>query len=108
MNQRSEIEAAQIRAQLNVAGEVLPASLRDEAYGVVEDTDAPYLVVESAEGVTTFPGIDETNGERETADDWFTSRYAEIAEQIQPPSEAQRGGQMQHEGAARKLWPFGK
>jgi hypothetical protein len=94
MNPKSDIEAAQIRAKLNFAGEVLPASLREEAYGTADDIDAPYLVVESAEGVTTFPGVDEENGESEAADEWFGARYAEIEKEIPEPT-------------GRRIWPFG-
>ena len=98
MNPKSEIEAAQIRARLNFAGEVLPASLRDEAYGAADDVDAPYLVVESAEGVTTFPGVDEENGESDSAEKWFGAQYAEIEKQI-PGADSEPNG--------RRLWPFG-
>src|SRR3954471_1475031 len=82
MNEDSEFKAAEIRAQLRIAGELVPASLRDEAYGTADDVDAPYLVVESAEGVTTFPGIQEGNGERESAAKWFEARHDEIRKAI--------------------------
>jgi hypothetical protein len=85
MDKKTEAEAARIRAELGVAGELVPGSLRDEAYGTIDDVNAPYLVVESAEGVTTFPGIDEGNGERESARDWFAARHVEIEDQIKPP-----------------------
>src|SRR3954471_10133938 len=91
MNEDSEFKAAEIRAQLRVAGELLPASLRDEAYGTTEDVDAPYLVVESAEGVTTFPGIQEGNGERESAAKWFKARHEEIEKKLQPKPNGLRG-----------------
>jgi hypothetical protein len=85
MNDDQQARAAKIRAELDVAGELLPASLRDTAYGAVSDVDEPYLVVESAEGVTTFPGIQEGNGERESAEKWFAARHQEIREQIPRP-----------------------
>ena len=85
MNRKAETQAAKIRAELGVAGELLPASLRDEAYGTAPNVDAPYLVVESAEGVTTFPGIRGGNGEGKSPAKWFAARHAEIAEQIQRP-----------------------
>ena len=91
MNEKTEREAAEIRAQLEVAGVVLPASLRDVAYGTTENVDSPYLVVESAEGVTTFPGIQEGNGEKESAHRWFGERHREIEAQIQPPHEKPDG-----------------
>jgi hypothetical protein len=85
MNDKREEEAAKIRAELALAGELLPGGLRNEAYGTIDDVNAPYLVVESAEGVTTFPGIEDGNGERESAREWFKTRHAEIEKQIKPP-----------------------
>jgi hypothetical protein len=87
VNEDKHARAARIRAALGVAGELLPASLRDTAYGTRPDGDEPYLIVESAEGVTTFPGIQADDGERESAANWFAKRHEEIQQQLAPPDE---------------------
>lgn len=72
MNERDALKAAEIRARLRTAGGALPESLREEAFGTHDDPKPPSLVIESAEGITTFPGIDRTSSEDpETVEHWF-------------------------------------
>lgn len=68
--------AAQIRAYLTNAAD-FPDMLRDEAFG--RDRRDSAIVIESAEGVTTFGGA-AADPSRAT-EQWLKERYREIAEQ---------------------------
>ena len=71
-------DPAEIVARIQTAGDAVPATLRDAVYGV-DEQDPPSLVIESAEGVTTFGGF---NGHPGTprAKQWLEARLVEIAE----------------------------
>ena len=71
-------DPAAIVARIQTAGDAVPATLREAVYGV-DEKDPPSLVIESAEGVTTFGGL---NGHPGTpkAKQWLEARLAAIAE----------------------------
>lgn len=70
-------EGGGIVARLIGAGDPLPDSLREAAFGP-RDSEPPSLMIESAEGVTSFGGF---NGHPGTprAEEWMALRLAAIS-----------------------------
>jgi hypothetical protein len=74
--------AIEIVAYLQTAGTVVPDTLRDSVYGV-GDSDPPSMIIESAEGITTFGGF---NGHPGTANakQWLQEQRKLISEKYGP------------------------
>jgi hypothetical protein len=75
-----------IIARIQTAGDVVPATLRDAVYGV-DKRDPPSLVIESAEGITTFAGFNGNPGTPRAAA-WLEDRLKEIAQRYRSTAEA--------------------
>jgi hypothetical protein len=73
----ANIGSEDVVAYLQTAGDILPDTLREAAFGP-GDNDPASLLVESAEAVTTFGGI---NGHPRSADarQWIRTRLTDIA-----------------------------
>jgi hypothetical protein len=63
-------------ARLQTAGDVLPDSLREVAFGTDEE-DPPSIFVEAAEGVTTFGGINGHPGTPQALD-WMREQLKKV------------------------------
>lgn len=74
--------AEAIVARLMTAGDPLPDTLREAALGL-RGSEPPSLIVESAEGVTSFGGF---NGHPGTprAEEWMARRLADIGSRNEP------------------------